>query len=41
MKDINFDLKQLRSFLAVVEHRSFTRASRSLRLGPALSLIHI
>lgn len=41
MKDINFDLKQLRSFLSVVEHRSFTRASRVLRLGQATVSNHV
>jgi len=41
MKDINFDLKQLRSFLVVVEHRSFTRASRVLRVGQATVSNHV
>lgn len=41
MKDINFDLKQLRSFLVVVEQRSFTRASRVLRVGQATVSNHV
>lgn len=43
MKDfrsLNFDLKQLRSFMEVVEHRSFTKASRRLRLGQATVSMH-
>lgn len=41
MKELNFDLKQLRSFLVVVEHRSFTRASRVLRVGQATISNHV
>lgn len=41
MKELNFDLKQLRSFLVVVEHRSFTRASRALRVGQATISNHV
>ncbi len=43
MKDphtLNFDLKQLRSFMEVVEHKSFTKASRRLRLGQATVSMH-
>ncbi len=41
MKELNFDLKQLRSFLVVVEHRSFTRASRVSRVGQATISNHV
>jgi DNA-binding transcriptional LysR family regulator len=38
---INFELKQLRSFLVVLEEESFTMASRRLRLGQATISNHI
>ncbi|MBN1531225.1 MAG: LysR family transcriptional regulator [Spirochaetes bacterium] len=38
---INFELKQLRSYLAVLEEKSFTMASRRLRLGQATISTHI
>ncbi len=31
--ELNFDLKQLRSFLTIVGEKSFTRASRKLKIG--------
>ena len=31
--DLNFDLKQLRSFLCILDEGSFTRASRALKIG--------
>ncbi len=31
--ELNFDLKQLRSFLAIIAEKSFTRASRKLKIG--------
>jgi LysR family transcriptional regulator, transcriptional activator of the cysJI operon len=31
--ELNFDLKQLRSFLTIVAEKSFTRASRKLKIG--------
>lgn len=40
-KEINFDLKQLRSFIEVIKEKSFTRASRKLRLGQATISHHI
>ena len=40
-KDLNFDLKQLRSFIAVLHESSFTRASRRLKLGQATISHHI
>ncbi len=40
-RDINFDLKQLRSFLTVLEENSFTRASRKLKVGQATISHHI
>lgn len=39
--EFNFDLKQLRSFLEVVREKSFTRASRNLRVGQATISNHI
>lgn len=39
--DCNFELKQLRSFLVVLEEESFTKASRRLRLGQATISNHI
>ncbi len=39
--DLNFDLKQLRSFIAVLHESSFTRASRKLKLGQATISHHI
>jgi DNA-binding transcriptional LysR family regulator len=41
IKDLNFDLKQLRSFIAVLHESSFTRASRRLKLGQATISHHI
>ena len=41
IKDLNFDLKQLRSFLEVLKQNSFTRASRKLRIGQATISHHI
>lgn len=40
-KELNFDLKQLRSFLEVLNQKSFTRASRRLKLGQATISHHI
>lgn len=40
-KELNFDLKQLRSFLTVTEEKSFTRASRTLRVGQATISSHM
>lgn len=40
-KELNFDLKQLRSFLEVIERKSFTKASRNLRVGQATVSTHI
>lgn len=34
-KDFNFDLKQVRSFLTVVSEKSFTNASRNLKMSQA------
>jgi LysR family transcriptional regulator, transcriptional activator of the cysJI operon len=39
--ELNFDLKQLRSFLEVLKQKSFTRASRKLKLGQATISHHI
>jgi DNA-binding transcriptional LysR family regulator len=39
--ELNFDLKQLRSFLAVLNENSFTRASRKLKVGQATISHHI
>jgi DNA-binding transcriptional LysR family regulator len=41
LQDTNFELKHLRSFLVVLEEKSFTRASRRLRLGQATISNHI
>jgi DNA-binding transcriptional LysR family regulator len=40
-RDFNFDVKQLRSFLEVTGERSFTRASRNLRVGQATISTHV
>ncbi len=40
-REFNFDLKQLRSFLEVTREKSFTRASRNLRVGQATISTHI
>jgi len=40
-KELNFDLKQLRSFLEVLQENSFTRASRKLKIGQATISHHI
>ncbi len=40
-KEINIDLKQLRSFLEVLQENSFTRASRKLKIGQATISHHI
>ncbi|HOT46671.1 MAG TPA: selenium metabolism-associated LysR family transcriptional regulator [Spirochaetota bacterium] len=39
--ELNFDLKQLRSFMEVLNENSFTRASRKLRVGQATISHHI
>jgi LysR family transcriptional regulator, low CO2-responsive transcriptional regulator len=39
--ELNFDLKQLRSFLEVLSENSFTRASRKLKVGQATISHHI
>ncbi|OHD63640.1 MAG: hypothetical protein A2176_05770 [Spirochaetes bacterium RBG_13_51_14] len=39
--ELNFDLKQLRSFLEVLNENSFTRASRKLKVGQATISHHI
>lgn len=41
LQNTNFELKQLRSYLVVLEEESFTRASRRLRLGQATISNHI
>lgn len=41
ISDMNFDLKQLRSFLEVLNENSFTRASRRLKVGQATISHHI
>lgn len=41
IRDLNFDCKQLRSFLTVVEEKSFTMASRKLGVGQATISHHI
>jgi len=40
-KDVNFDLKQLRSFLEIMQENSFTKASRKLKIGQATISHHI
>ena len=35
LKDFNFDIKQIRSFLEVVNEKSFTNASRNLKMSQA------
>lgn len=40
-KDVNFDLKQLRSFLEIIQENSFTKASRKLKIGQATISHHI
>ena len=39
--ELNFDLKQLRSFMEVLNENSFTRASRKLKVGQATISHHI
>lgn len=39
--ELNFDLKQLRSYLAVLQEKNFTRASRKLKRGQATISHHI
>lgn len=41
IKEFNYDIKQLRSFLEVLSENSFTRASRKLRVGQATVSHHI
>jgi DNA-binding transcriptional LysR family regulator len=41
LKELNFDLKQMRTFLEVLNENSFTRASRKLRVGQATISHHI
>ncbi len=41
MKDMNFDLKQIRSFNEIIKENSFTRASRNLKIGQATISHHI
>ena len=41
IRDLNFDCKQLRSYLTVVEEQSFTRASRKLGVGQATISHHV
>lgn len=40
-KELNFDLKQIKSFLTAVDEKSFTRASRVLGVGQATISHHI
>jgi len=40
-KDINFDLKQIRSYLEIIKEGSFTRAARNLKIGKATISHHI
>jgi len=40
-KELNFDLKQLRSYLEILKENSFTRASRKLKIGQATISNHI
>lgn len=41
IKEFNYDLKQLRSFLEVLNENSFTRASRKLHVGQATVSNHV
>jgi LysR family transcriptional regulator, low CO2-responsive transcriptional regulator len=41
IKEFNYDIKQIRSFLEVLNEDSFTRASRKLRVGQATVSHHI
>ena len=41
LKDFNFDLRQIRSFMETARNRSFTRASRALKIGQATVSHHI
>jgi DNA-binding transcriptional LysR family regulator len=41
IKEFNYDIKQLRSFIEVLNENSFTRASRKLRVGQATVSHHI
>lgn len=40
-REMNFDLKELRSFIAVIEENGFTRASRRLKVGQATISHHM
>ena len=40
-RELNFDLKQLRSYLTVLQEKNFTRASRKLKRGQATISHHI
>ncbi len=40
-KELNFDLKQLRSYLEILQEKSFTAASRKLKIGQATISNHI
>ncbi len=40
-RELNFDLKQIKSYLTVLEEKSFTKASRRLKLGQATISNHI
>jgi DNA-binding transcriptional LysR family regulator len=40
-KEFNFDLKQIRSFLEIIQENSFTKASRKLKIGQATISHHI
>lgn len=40
-KELNFDVRQVRSFVEVLRQRSFTRASRRLRVGQGTISMHI
>ena len=40
-KELNFDLKQLRSYLEILQEKSFTSASRKLKIGQATISSHI
>jgi LysR family transcriptional regulator, low CO2-responsive transcriptional regulator len=41
IQDLNYDLRQLRSFLEVLNESSFTRAARKLRVGQATVSNHV